>query len=88
MGPSTPGVEVRRSEVQGHTRLYSKPEASLGYMSPYLKKKKWWLGDPFLSVGEGIDLEETQVERLNKSQGVSLALTIENVQPPLGSVGM
>lgn len=36
---STQEVEEGRLAIQGHYKLYSKLEATLGYVRPYLKKK-------------------------------------------------
>jgi hypothetical protein len=36
--PVTEEVEVGRSEIQDHSQIESKSEASLGYMRPRLKK--------------------------------------------------
>ena len=38
--PVTEEVEVGRSEIQDHSQIESKSEASLGYMRPHLKKIK------------------------------------------------
>lgn len=66
--PSTWEVETSTSEVQGHPPLHSEAEASLGYMRPGLKDRKW---------REGVALLVTQ------DQGPKLGPQVKSSTPVL-----